>query len=861
MGFLRKRGPKAAEITQYTGLQIQTSSDAVPIAIVYGNNKVAPNLLWYGDFLAVPEYSKGGSGGKGGGRQTVSGYHYYTGMILGLCEGAIASVSSVTKDQGQYSAAALNFSLVQGYGSAPTLAYQQDVTYKGIAYVVSASYDLGSSATIGSLQFELSGLLQGTAAVNARDADPAYLIYDFLTSEQYGVRFPAGSIDGNIFAINGGPSSYQTYCWAARIAMSPVLANRESANSILARWLHLTNSAAVWSEGSLKVIPYADADIYGYLYDQTPITFTPNVTPIYDLTDEDFVSDNPDDDPVLVERNDPFSTFNVQEIEISDRAKNYNSATITVWDQNSIELYGRREASTVTAHEICDKSVAQTVAQLMLQRNLYIRNTYTFKLSFEYCLLEPMDIVTLTDVRLGLQKTAVRIVSIEEDDNGVLDVTAEELPGSTGTAAAYKVQANEAKIIDRNIVPSAVNPPVIYEPPSSLTGGKRQVWMAISGGLASVRRLEEDGSTGTHLASATFPPRDDQPMVSFSAYVKPGERSACRLGIFDGTAVQGVSFDLTAAGVPSGATSGIAEYSITAVDGGWYSVLISCRMNVASAAPLVSIALENPVGTASYGGTPGDGLSVWNLQFGIAGGALSNISVPMTVSGGSCDPDAQDPPIGAEGTADPYWGGCIVHVSIDDATYGQIGQINGPARHGKVTSDAGAVLGVDLIESGGTLESASTGDAQNGVTLSLAGDELLAYGGAILTTPNAYNLSNLARGLYGTANMAHSADERFARLDDAIFKYDLPTAFVGQMLYLKFQSFNIFGQGLQDLSTCATYAYTPTGAGEAIGPMLEQLALGGDVDLGYISTLVTVEEDLSVLAAAPGTTIDLGVLA
>jgi hypothetical protein len=861
MGFLRKRGPKAAEITQYTGLQIQTSSDAVPIAIVYGNNKIAPNLLWYGDFLATPEYAKSGGGGKGGGRQTVSGYHYYSGMILGLCEGPIVSVSSVTKDQGQYSAAALNLSLVQGYGSAPALAYQQDVSYKGVAYVVSASYDLGSSATIGSLQFELSGLLQGTAAVNARDADPAYLIYDFLTSEQYGVRFPTGSIDGNMFAINGGVSSYQTYCWAARIAMSPVLANRESANSILARWLHLTNSAAVWSEGRLKFIPYADAVIYGYLYDQTPITFTPNVTPIYDLTDEDFVFDNSDDDPVLIERNDPYSTFNVQEIELSDRAKNYNSATITVWDQNAIELYGRREASTVTAHEICERSVGQTVAQLILQRNLYIRNTYRFKVSFEYYLLEPMDIVTLTDVRLGLEKAAVRIVSIEEDDAGVLDVTAEELPGSTGTAAAYKVQANDAKIIDRNIDPSAVNPPVIYEPPSGVTDGERQVWMAISAGRASVRRLEEDGSTGTHLASATLPSRDDFPIVSFSIHVRPAEKSACRLGIFDGTAIQSVSFDLTATGASYGATSGIVGHSISALDRGWYAALISCPMIVASASPVVSIVLENPVGTVSYGGTPGNGLFVWNPKFGVEGGTLSTLSVTMIASGGTFDPDALDPPIGSDGTADPYWGGCIIHVSTDDATYRRIGQINGPARHGKITYDAGSVLGVDLAESGGTLESVSTDDGRNGITLSLVGDELIAYGGAMLTTASAYDLSNLVRGLYGTANVTHSPDERFARLDEAIFKYDVPTVFVGQTLYLKFQSFNIFGQGLQDLSTCATYTYTPTGAGDAIGPMLEQLALGADIDLGLISTLVTVEEDLSVLAAAPATTTDLGGLA
>jgi hypothetical protein len=33
-------------------------------------------------------------------------------------------------------------------------------------------------------------------------------------------------------------------------------------------------------------------------------------------------------------------------------------------------------------------------------------------------------------------------------------------------------------------------------------------------------------------------------------------------------------------------------------------------------------------------------------------------------------------------------------------------------------------------------------------------------------------------------------------------------------LFLKFQSFNIFGQSVEDLSECAVYPYTPSGAGQ-----------------------------------------------
>lgn len=853
MSFLRKRGPKPAEITQYTGLQIQTSSSAVPITIAYGINKLAPNLLWYGAFGSYAEYTK--SGGKGGGRKTLSGYHYSSALVLGLCEGPITSVGAIWKDQGVYAPATLNLNINKGNAASPTLAYLQDITYKGVATAWSPLYDLGSSASIGALQFEVYGLKYATAVVNAYDADPAEVIYDFLTNAQYGVGFPAGSIDAvTLFGASGG-ASYQAYCWAVGIGISPVLANRETASSILTRWLQLTNSMAVWSDGKLKFIPYGDATVSGTLYAGTAVSFVPNVTPLYDLTDDDFVGSS-DEDPVLVEVKDPHDSFNVLEIEISDRKYRYNSAAITVWDQNAIELYGRRDGSTVTAHEICDKAMAQTVAQLMLQREVYIRNTYTFKLSFEFCLLEPMDIVTLTDTALGLDKAAVRIVSIDEDDDGLLTVTAEEFTVGTGTSAAYPVQGTEAVVVDWNVVPSSVNPPVIFEPPSGLTNGQRQIWVAASGGLAPTYKLGEDGSMGLHYAYEVLPAAALGATVTFSVYVHAVERTVCFLQIFEGVGFHSARFNL-GTGVSSGATSGVISSSITAVGNGWYLLSISGNM-AAAATPIFYIILEDSTGALVYPGLAGAGIFAWGVAFSVSSSTMSMVATPLAPAGATYAQDAFDPPAGAEGTKDPYWGGCVIHVSTDNATYGQIGQVNGPARHGKVSGYTGTVLSVDLVESGGTLDPASVSDAENEATLSLVGDELVAYGGAALTGTNAYDLSNLVRGLHGTASVAHAGGERFARLDNAIFKYALPAGYVGQTLYLKLQSFNVFGLALQDLSTCATYTYTPNGAGAGLGPIMSQLALGVDVDLGSITDAVSVEDDLSTLAAAASNTIDLG---
>ena len=67
-------------------------------------------------------------------------------------------------------------------------------------------------------------------------------------------------------------------------------------------------------------------------------------------------------------------------------------------DQSQIEIFGPRVGATIQGHEICDEFViGPLVAQTILQRELYVRTKFTFKVSWEYCLLDPMDIITITD--------------------------------------------------------------------------------------------------------------------------------------------------------------------------------------------------------------------------------------------------------------------------------------------------------------------------------------------------------------------------------------------------------------------------------------------------------------------------------
>src|SRR3546814_17372898 len=83
--------PKSRNTTkpQYTGLQVQTSSNSRPIAILMGTNAGAPNLIWYDNFKTITKKEK--QGGKGGSVTTTS-YSYTADVILALCHGPVTNI-------------------------------------------------------------------------------------------------------------------------------------------------------------------------------------------------------------------------------------------------------------------------------------------------------------------------------------------------------------------------------------------------------------------------------------------------------------------------------------------------------------------------------------------------------------------------------------------------------------------------------------------------------------------------------------------------------------------------------------------------------------------------------------------------
>ncbi len=187
-------------------------------------------------------------------------------------------------------------------------------------------------------------------------------------------------------------------------------------------------------------------------------SYTPNLTPIFSLTDDDYVDGGGNDDPITIERVDPYTLPTVQRVEVLSRNNQYASVPVEARDQSQIELLGLRVGTTISAHEICDEIVVgPIVAQLILQRGLYVRANYKFKTDWTFCMLDPMDIIALNDPVLELDNYPVRIVSIEEDDNGLLQFNCEELPSGIATAPLYTNAGVTSTVFNQSIPAFAIN--------------------------------------------------------------------------------------------------------------------------------------------------------------------------------------------------------------------------------------------------------------------------------------------------------------------------------------------------------------------------------------------------------------------
>lgn len=356
-----------------------------------------------------------------------------------------------------------------------TLAPAQAIGYSGMALVAGQDYNLGTGAQVENHLFEVQAAMAYSVSINTPDADPADIVADVLANARYGAAFPALRL--------GDMTAWGNYNRAAGLLCSPAITEQVRAADLVTMACRLTNTAPVWSGSKLKFVPYGDAVLTG-----NGRTFTPNVTPLYDLTDDHFIDK---DNPVEVQSKAPSERFNHVRIEYRNRGAfdagaqlyrgQYSIEIAEAKDAADIDANGLRSAAVEQMHWICDAAVARTVAQLLLQRSLYVTNTYRFELPWTFALVEPMDLLTLTDPDQGLNRTPVRVTERQEAEDGTLTFTCEDFPLGIASATLYASQGGSGFAHDYNAAPGSASAPLIFEAPGALTVNGLEVYVAATG--------------------------------------------------------------------------------------------------------------------------------------------------------------------------------------------------------------------------------------------------------------------------------------------------------------------------------------------------------------------------------------------
>ena len=657
--FAPPASPNAQQTVAAAGLQVQTSAYGLVVPILFGKNQTTPNLIQMFNFRSYQNVEASStSGGKGGSPSpTTITYTYSVTPLFGLCEGTITSFDTIRKDK-EFPTALTGWATFTGsQTTAWSISTANPRVYPKIAYIAYENYNLGTSTGLPNHSIVLTGLNPYSTGASYYDAHPVKIVKELLTNAQFGIGF--SYLDPSV--DTPGVATFWNYCLAITssannqcMLFSPLIKDQRPTAEIINEIIMAANGAFVWSEGVLKIKPYGDSALTGPAA-LSSIVYTPYLTPVYSLTDNDFMSPK-NQDPIKVMRKPRNDTYNQISIEYVDKDKQYNPSIVEVKDDADIAQFGLRKKDTMKCHFITNKDTAQMVAQLILQKNLSIVNKYQFVLGWRYCLLEPMDLVNITDSNLGFSAKTVRITSISENDQGLLSIEAEDFPLGASSPALYSTGSGSGTGTNYGADPGNVNTPYFINPPYFLTPSGQELWIAVS-------------------------------------------------------------------------------------------------------------------------------------------------------------------------ADSPFWGGCTVYASVDNVDYAPIGTIFNKARYGvstaSITSNSGAIsdttntLAVDLDISNGVLISTDAAGLAAYVTLSAiqtsstSGFELISYQTATSTTGYAYNISTMKRGVYGTTIQSHASASQFIRVDDAIFKWLVPSTFIdvnntGQLTYFKFVSTNVFGTVTQEWTTVTT---------------------------------------------------------
>lgn len=781
MGLGNKSGANAYNTPRYTSMQLQTSAQGLPVPLLWGTNRLSPNLFWYGDFKSTPVKSKGG--GKGGSKGG-SAYTYSAAVMLGLCEGPLVDMHSIApsvypnpgtfigqvwRDQAQLILLS-KINMIEGNGVDPpgsatqgvwsyltTNHPSQAIPYSSLAYVASPKYGLGYSPSLPDHSFECFGKFAGSYTQQSQQFNTTGTIPGLTDGCVYtdSTNFPGTTF--TVIDILGSGPPFTLLC-------SPAPGGYSGSGTLTLQSGGAAPATISYTSTSVVTSPLLDANPADIIDD-----FLTN--PQYSIGLASSVVDSislATYKAYCAAQGIFFSPLLNQQEQMSSVIDRWASLSNTMifWSEGQIKFVPLGDSALTNTSISPNASYTPnlTVAAALTYDDYVVKDAKTGAAA-------PPVTVTRID-----PADAPNHVKLEVRDRGnaynsqPVEWQYQALVNQYGQIDSPVSQAHEiCSLAIASTVAQLVGQRVAFlrdsydftlgiefsylEPGDILTLTEPHIGLVAQ--PVRIKTIDEDENYDLKILAEEFPG------TLGTAFAQNIQVSSAG-GFYNENADPG-DVNPPAIFEPSSAlTNGLAQV--------WLSV--SGGANWGGATVLVSFDGTNytQIGTLSQAATQGvltSGL--------VSASGLDNthtLAIDTTESLLAIPTDATNP-------------------------------------------DAQAYRTLTLLTSAftasGSPPSATCPDT----------GELLAYGAVSATGTYTANLTYLERGLYGMGPAAFSTGDFFSRIELAqtnsplgsVLIYDLPSGYIGHAIHFKFLSFNAFGNELQDASTVVAYQYTPTGRG------------------------------------------------
>jgi hypothetical protein len=262
---------------------------------------------------------------------------------------------------------------------------------------------------------ELAQLVTTGTAVDYYAAQPAAMLRDIVEDTIIGFGL-TGILVTNLGPDGVAASSFDSYVSAARTGLpngyllARVWDGANAGTESIQEILDACDSSVLWTGSNLKVIPLGETAMTGYTPPTTVVAFT----------DDDFILDDPNADPIEASRVPDSDVPTVVPVEFLPWYS-LDGTTTTAEALNSAKASTAGVVRTEPVSILCipEDIHAQEISQIRAQRGIFNRTTFRWRSSWRFLSVEPGDLVTLTHVMMGLDSQLVRVTSVEETDDGL----------------------------------------------------------------------------------------------------------------------------------------------------------------------------------------------------------------------------------------------------------------------------------------------------------------------------------------------------------------------------------------------------------------------------------------------------------